>query len=285
MIAAAPTAVAAPRIEHVKLKAFTTLTIYMVPTLGTRFVFPFVLDASDRYVPFTLNITNPLFVSKRDPGRNTVVVTLPATVGTAHVYGDMYITVAGYEITVELVSTDVFSRAVSDVVFDLDGKARETLIQEAVAQRTKDLEQAYAAKLAGLDREAESHALGMIGELVLAGPSRQNIKQEGALTLPSGNRLRLYVDDALSYGRFTVFRFRIRNGSAYPVHILDARLFEIDPQSHMPQPLQGGHEIAPLLAADRSVRGELTVRAAALNPSHYLLLKVLTNAGTVEAQW
>jgi len=35
------------------------LTVEIVPDLGTRFIFPFVLDEQDTYVPFTLNITNP----------------------------------------------------------------------------------------------------------------------------------------------------------------------------------------------------------------------------------
>ena len=68
---------AEPRVKHVTLTQETTLVIELVPDLGTRFVFPFVLDEQDEYVPFTSTITNPAFASIREPGRNSFVVTIP----------------------------------------------------------------------------------------------------------------------------------------------------------------------------------------------------------------
>ena len=52
----------------------------MVPDLGTRFSFPFILDEQDSYVPFTLNITNPAFVNGREKGRNYFVITAPVSI-------------------------------------------------------------------------------------------------------------------------------------------------------------------------------------------------------------
>lgn len=41
------TAEATPRVKNYTLQNHTTLIVNIVPSLGTRFVFPFVLDESD----------------------------------------------------------------------------------------------------------------------------------------------------------------------------------------------------------------------------------------------
>ena len=58
---ATSTAHAEPRAKTVELHKRTNLVVYVVPDLGVRFTFPFILDEQDAYVPFTLNITNPAF--------------------------------------------------------------------------------------------------------------------------------------------------------------------------------------------------------------------------------
>ena len=107
------------------------------PTLGTRFSFPFILDEQDAYVPFTLNITNPSFVNTREKGRNYFVITAPARAeGT--MLGNVFVSVAGYEISIELRTTNDLSKQYSDIDFNLTNEAREDLIQQSIAQRTAD---------------------------------------------------------------------------------------------------------------------------------------------------
>ncbi|HFE37502.1 MAG TPA: hypothetical protein ENK06_03650, partial [Gammaproteobacteria bacterium] len=104
---------AAPKIKRIELQAFTQFTLDMVPDLGTRFIFPFVLDEESDNIPFTLKMTNPVFTHQRVPGRNFFVVELPpmsqpnTTNPVSPVYlGNLFINAGGYNITVLLRSSN-----------------------------------------------------------------------------------------------------------------------------------------------------------------------------------
>ncbi|MCP5007563.1 MAG: hypothetical protein GY941_27055, partial [Planctomycetes bacterium] len=110
-----------PKLKKVELKQFTQLNVQLVADLGTRFIFPFILDEADDLVPFTLDITNPLFISTRHTGRNsfTVEVDPPAEGGQLPTYlGNMFITAAGYNISVVLSTTNSLKNHVSDYQFE-----------------------------------------------------------------------------------------------------------------------------------------------------------------------
>lgn len=276
-----PAAQAFPRQEHVVLKKYTVLVVYMTPNLGTRFLFPFVLDEQNQYVPFTLTLTNKHFIEKREPGRNSFVLTAAPAAGDA----DLFITAAGYEITIELHETPSLARHYSDIIFDLGPGARETLIQEAVAQRTQALEQEYQQKFATLDHMAQSRALALVGVLALSHPSSERIRQRGVTRLADGSALRLDVARAYHYGPYTIVRFRMRNGADQALTVRQASLLQRDPTTHVAVAVSGGSHVAPHLGAQSSTRGTVTVFTRDLNPRFTTELQVVTDRGRVQAQW
>ena len=274
-------ALGAPRQEHVVLKKYTTLVVYMTPDLGTRFLFPFVLDEQSQYVPFTLTITNKNFIEKREPGRNSFVLTAAPNAGDA----DLFITAAGYEISIELHTTASVAHHYSDIIFDLGKGARETLIQQAVTQRTQALEQEYQEKFATLDHMADARALALVGVLALSDPSTTRIMQEGTKRLADGSALHLYVSRAYRYGPYTIVRFRLKNETTHPVSVLDAKLFQIDSASHVSTVVRGGYHVPARIPDGQAVRGEVTVFGRDLKGDRTTQLQVATDAGVVQAQW
>ena len=280
---------AAPRIDHITLRKHTLLTLTIPYDQGVRFTFPFVLDERDDYVPFTLNITNPVFTSAREPGRNFFVISPRAPQNAprgAEYIGDAFITAAGYEITIELRAVPHGAAPYTDVVFALDGKAREDLIQHAIAQRTQALEAQYRRKFAGLDQLADEKALARIGHLALSRPDHTRIKQEQDLRLPNGDTLSLYVDEALTYGPYTIFVFDVSTDSnTQHVEILDAKLFSIDHSTAQIRPVDVGEDVPRRVNPDDEVKGTLTALTADLDPRNVLKLELLTDRGTVTAQW
>ena len=279
---------AAPKNRSVVLAKHTTLTIDIVPDLGTRFIFPFVLDEQDQYVPFTLNITNPAFVSKREPGRNSFVVTIPPsqTGRSPQYYGNLFVTVAGYVITVELRSTNDLSKHYSDVTFELGDGERENLIQKGIAQRTKALETEYQKKLDDLEKLADLKAIARVGVIAQKSPSIKRIKEEQKLTLKNGDTITLFVDRALTYEPYTIFTFQVDSDSnTQGVTILDARLFGLDPETKQPRPIESGKDVPPRIPPRESVNGVLTTIDTLVNPKEILKLVVLTDKGEVSAQW
>ncbi|MHB8346905.1 MAG: hypothetical protein ACYDHM_06860 [Acidiferrobacterales bacterium] len=287
MMALVPPVCATLRQRHLVLKKYTTLTARITPGLGTRFIFPFVLDRTGRHVPFTLDLTNPeVFAAHRDSGRNFFIVTArPGTAGRPR-YGTLYVTVAGYELTIELCTSARRAADASDVIFSLGSKARAGLIRRAVARRTRALQGRYRQQVARLDREVAARTRARIGVLALDRPRRRRIEQETRARLPGGDRVVLYVRESLSFGPYTVFVFRLRNESAvHRLRVENAELFQIDAGSGRAQPLPSAPSLPRRIAPGGQGRGVLTITHARLDARDRLRLEVLTDRVALQAQW
>ena len=286
-LAVASPACAALRQRRVVLTPYTTLTVSIVPGLGTRFIFPFVLDHAGRHVPFTLDLTNPAaFAAHRDPGRNFFIVTARQGAARRRCYGTLYVTVAGYELSIELRTSAERAADYSDVIFALGPQARATAIRRAVARRTRALQARYRQQVARLDREVAQRTRARIGVLALDRPRRRRIEQEARSRLADGGRVALYVRESLSFGPYTVFVFRLSNGSAArSLRVENAQLFEIDAGSGQARPLPAARSLPQRIAPGGQGRGVLTVMRARLDARDRLRLEVLTDRANLEAQW
>lgn len=279
------TAYAEPRAKSVELHKRTTLTVYVVPDLGTRFSFPFILDEQDSYVPFTLNITNPAFVNGREKGRNYFVITAPVR-SEGSMLGNVFVSVAGYEISVELRTTNDLSKHYSDIVFTLTNEAREELIQQSIAQRTAALEQEYKKKFEELDATAEQKAIARVGRLAIKKPDTKRIKEESRLKLPNGDSIVLYVDQVVNYDPYAIYLFNVEADSGSKgLTILDAKLFSVDADTKQVRPIESAKDVPTRVQPNQEVQGAITVLGSALNPNNLLRLQVVTDKGMVEAQW
>jgi hypothetical protein len=277
---------AEPRVLTVPLKQRTLLTAHLVPDSGVRFTFPFVLDESDSYVPYTLNITNPAFTSHREPKRNYFVVDMDKSARMAGLLGTMFMTVAGYEITVELRTTNDLSRQYTDIVFTLTDDAREQLVQSAIKQRTAQLEQDYKRKFDTLDAIAEQRAVGKVGRLAISSPKTKGIKEESRLRLPGGDSILLFVDQVVNFDQYYIYLFDIEADSGSKgITILDTKLFSIDPDTKQPQPVDAVADIPSRVEPNRAVHGAITVLGSRMNPKHLMRLQVMTDKGAVEVEW
>lgn len=279
------TASAEPRSRTVELHKRTTLVAYVVPDLGVRFTFPFVLDETDSYVPFTLNGTNKSFVNTREKGRNYFVITAPVRTDSM-MLGNVFVTVAGYEISIELRTTNDLTKHFSDVVFEMTPEAREELVQQSIAQRTKALEQDYKKRFDDLDATAEKLSIARVGRLAIKTPETKSIKEETRLKLPSGDSIVLYVDQVVNYDPYSIYLFNIAADSGSKgLTILDAKLFTIDADTKQVRPIDSAKDVPGRVQPSQEVQGEITVLGSALSPGNLMRLQVVTDKGIVEATW
>lgn len=282
---AASQAMAEPRAKTVELHKRTNITVFVPPDLGARFSFPFILDEQDSYVPFTMDITNSLFIPAREKGRNYFVIT-PKVGSPSGMLGNVFITVAGFEITVELRTTNDLAKHYSDIVFELTQEAREQLIQQKIAQRTKALEQEYATKFAALDEIAEKKAVALVGRLAITEPRTRSIKEEAVLKMPSGDKALLYVDQAVEYSTYSIYLFDLEADSGSKgMSILDARLFGVDAATKEQHPIDGFKTVPERVQPGNIGKGSLTVQTSSLVPGEILRLQVVTDKGVLEAEW
>lgn len=278
-------AAAEPRSKSVELHKRTNLTVYVVPDLGVRLTFPFILDEQDAYVPYTLNMTNPAFINKRESGRNYVVITTsPAT--PVNMLGNIFMTVAGFEISVELKTTHDLSKHYSDIVFELTKDAREELIQQSIAQRSAALEQDYKTRVDALDVTAERKALALVGRLAATSPKIKGIKEEGRLKLPDGNKATVYVDKIVRYGSYSIILFDVEADMGNKsLTVLDAQLFAVDPATKEARPIEAFRQLPGTLRSNDVGKGELTLLDSSLPAKGALRLQLLTDKGAVQVEW
>ena len=271
--------------RRVTLRRDTTLSVRIAPGLGTRFIFPFVLDRPGGRVPFTLDLTNPaVFAAQRDPGRNFFIVTARPGNASRRAYGILYVAVNGYTLSIGLRTTAVRAKDDSDVIFLPDPREKKRRLQRALARRTRVIETRCRTAMARQRAGMAAAILARISVLALNRPRRRAIEQEVRVHLPGGRSVALYVPESLRFGPYVAIVFRLRNGSAaHSLQVEGAQLFEL--VHGRAQPLSAAASLPRRIAAGAQARGVLTVTRMQLDAHRRLRLTVLTNRGTLETQW
>ncbi|ALP54966.1 hypothetical protein Tel_17065 (plasmid) [Candidatus Tenderia electrophaga] len=290
LLAGAGEADNAPRVKRVALQEFTTLTIDIVPDLGTRLVFPFVLDEQPRQgeAPFTMTLTNGVFKSDRKEGRNVLVLTAPPSRdgGDMSGYlGDLFISVAGYNITARLRTVKDWREHYTDIVFEPSEEDRQDLIDAAVQRRLQALESEYQRKLEALEQDIDQRALAKVAYLALQDAEEDRVKEYSRMVLANGDRLVLSVDSVLGYDQFSIVPFELEADTLGDVKILDARLFvqaDSDSPAHL---LPTSLQVRRRVEAGERVQGVVAAEQSKLMAYEVIKLVVLTDQGQVELTW
>lgn len=286
-----------PRVVEIPLEPHTRLTIDIVPDLGTRLIFPFSLDAGDSAAPFHMESTNRAFASSQPEGhRNTLVVMLgsevldPAALQAAEgqlvspqMYGYLFITVGGYQITVLLRGTFDTRNAVSDVVFTLTGEQKRDWLQQAVASETDALRRQFAEQRRELELQGRQQVLAGIARLISSAPSASGLYEEESFALTSG-RLRAEVIERLEWTDTAAFRFELAYGGREPLAVHRVGL-QVRRGERWQEVASGGHWPAQLTDDQR-------VPAALLIPQRDLVagaqgyaLVITTDQGEARLEW
>lgn len=289
-LAVAEKAVNAPLIKHVQLQEFTTLTIDIVPDLGTRLVFPFVLDEQPKegVVPYTMTLTNKVFKSDRKNGRNVLVLTAPPTKdgGDMSGYlGDLFISVAGYNISARLRTVNDWREHYTDIVFELSEADRQTLIDEEVQRRVQALEVEHQRKIEALDNDIDKRALAKVAYLALQTPDQDRVKEKTRAVLANGDRLILTVDSVMGYDQFSMVPFELEADTMDDLKILDARLFVQAEKDAPEQLLSTSIQIKRRVEPGERVHGVIATERPKLMDYETIKLVVLTDKGQVELAW
>lgn len=277
-----------PRSKHVKLVEFTKLTLSIVPDYGTLLVFPFVLDDGMEPVLQLHNTNKVAFTVEHAEGQYTVLVTanVPQQGGPLPDYrGLLYITVGGYNVAVELRSTNVVAKNYSDVIFNLSKKEREYLISEAVKRRTVALEKSYQDKLDNLDRLAEEKALQVVGQLVRDKPSSKNVKSDVDATLSHNVVLNVFADEWSLFNSFAILSFEVENKSPSAVNINDVHLMAISEDGQKNIFSTSSYECDGKLMGDALVHCSLSVLDTNVVNADELRLVLKTDRGEATLSW
>jgi hypothetical protein len=284
-------------VEEVMLREQTLLTPDVVPDLGTRFIFPFFLDEIGRDASFNLQMTNAA-VFKCDirdehgqvnidalQGRNSFVVTMPAQANSSAQYlGYLFVSLGGYNLTVLLRTTNNLAVHRSNIVFKLDPKEREHLLDELVNRRLAVAKQALDAQAADLNEKAQELAMREIGHLAMQDPKSHWIREKKQFTTEAGSQFSLLLDEVRTYGPFHLFVFEVENQGGQTLTIKDAGLV-IKGKKNLPDsPVPTAQTLPKDVAAGKSARGVVVTRTDAVMTDK-VALQVLVDNGTYQVVW
>jgi hypothetical protein len=291
-LTAAPTS-AEVRTRHVTLEEFTSITLELVPDLGTRLVFPFRLNEASMQPGFEQSLTNNSVFSyapKSGDGeafaRNSILLSVdtPKAGGPMPQYkGTYFASIAGYHVTIELTVSQSLDRHVHNVVFELPDDKRDYLIDAAVERRTEQLEQEFEQKKANLQDQVERQSMGYVGMIALETPEYTNVKEGTETTTGQGLAVDVFADRYERYSGLIALRVVVENLTGRRARIQDLRLAG----------KRDGQRIAPTtssqcdgkLRPDASVQCVIATEETSILNTEETTVTVVTDRGEAELKW
>lgn len=267
--------------RHVPLQEFTRLELELVPQLGTRLTFPFLLTDNRSAVPFHTTLTNSTVFTVSRPVKgdnaiphNSLVVTVNGGAGLdgRQYLGNLFISAGGYQITVLLRTTNAKRRHVQDVIFDLTQTERTHLIDEAVKAKLEAME---ATNSTDIDAMARREARRHVARVALEDPRDHAIKE----ARKKQGVAEVYLDRILEYSEYQVLLFEVDNLSAgdlrvQGVQVVDAAGVALDSHYYCPE----------IVSGDRTVECALVTEQVLLAVPE-LTFSLVTDRGQVDVTW
>lgn len=200
MASASPSIV--PKFQDVELKEFTALQIEITPDAGTQLVFPFKLDNPDMQPPLKIQLTNKDGFSVPSQGsefkellvgQNTITIMGNVSEENSIYMGNLFITIGGYHITISLRTDYDVRHHVTNYVFKESAAERNYILENAVKNRVKDIEEAYRKKSEELLSDGGENMLSALNRLATLDMNKDRISERLKLNI---NGLILIADIA-----------------------------------------------------------------------------------------
>lgn len=194
----------APKVVEIPLKEYTSMTVEVVPNLGTRLTFPFKLSEQTPE-PMIAN-TNPVLfqVNGSSTGKvptNTreLVITANAPENLQEAIGNLFISVGGYQVSVTLkLKYDVKSH-LTDYRFTMSDDELNYFIEKAVERRVASEKKNLADDRANLEQLAKNEALGYMGIVALHRPKVEGFSMTRDIKLNNGDEFEIYLEELKNY--------------------------------------------------------------------------------------
>ena len=279
-----------PKFQSVTLTEFTTLELSIFPDAGTQLIFPFKLDNPTLEPTLKIRLTNAngfdIPTSNEEMtrlilGQNSIAILgkVNSEDPSAKYVGNLFINIGGYNLSIVLKTTHDYTEHVSNVVFRVHESERDHIIENLVKRKTKQLEDAFKAKMDTVDTVAKTQSLGHIADISRINPKIRRFKDEGDVTI-DGSRIEVYADKVLTYkDKFSVFYFELKNRSAKDFDLSNISLYS--GEIHV----TGDYKCDGPLHSDETLLCSFVTENATISKSPALKLVVNTNRGQGEFQW
>lgn len=288
-----------PKIKSVNLKETTVMTLPIMPDSGTRLVFPFKLDNPELNPRLKIKLTNSVGFDVPDTkdellqlvDQNTMTITglrhqVDPSTGLPPVFrGTLYISIGGYNITINLRTSHKPKNQITDVVFKISDADRTHMVEQAIDRHTEMLNKDHAQKLKDIDDRAREFALGYIGEMALKDPDHISFKIEGDLIVGT-DRVTTYIEDLISFNdRYFVFVFDLENQTAKDFVVSSWQLSGKMKEGDSYVPVQGQFHCRDNIKSDSDYRCSFSTLDPSIKEFHGYKLKMTADRGEGIVEW
>jgi len=285
-----------------------TFTIKLAPDHGTRFVFPFVLDEDHGFVPFSVQSINSRFVVNRGDnvkGRNFFITeykynTVENEINKNKVIqqinngtfnypeGNMFLNVDGYHITVIIQATFKPEDVYNNVFFTFSEQKRVELIEKAVKEKQREIEENFKKKEEELEKRANELVLEKLGNLVVSDDyDETRVYEDGEKTFPNGDIISASVVSVMKVNNIHTVSFEIEYSSVTqdPLLITNVSLMARKSNNDIYYPLSTSKFPSKSLNVAKRDTGLITTDVSNLMDLENRRLSILTNKGEVYVDW
>lgn len=282
-----------PTFKRVTLKEFTSLELNIMPDSGTQLIFPFTLDNAELTPTLKIRLSNShgfwLPVKEEDllllRGQNTITIMgKPAfdNQGNPAAYlANAFITIAGYNISISLKTTFDPSEVTTNIIFDIDNKERNHMIESSVKRRIEALESDYKKKQNELEELAIAKSLKYVGAIAHADRDKESFNFESEI---KNINLLAFVDKALAFNdQFYVVNFEFENTDSKRLFFESLSLSVNNDGVNIP--LQGEWDCPSDISKYKIVKCSFSSLDKRLLKSDHYEVKILTNKGEGIFKW
>lgn len=279
--------------KRLSLSEYTNLDLYIVPDLGTRLIFPFVLTNEAHEPHFTHKLTNGSYfkLTKENEiiGQNNFVIyfTPPAEGGqVGNILADLFISVDGYNVSIRLHTTDRLSKHTRNVVFDISEEERNGMVERQVAYQLDKATKELAEKELRLNERAQRLSDANMGIIAMYEPKVNKIKERFKNKLLTGEQVDLIAESFRNYNdQFYMLEFTVDNSSPKNLSIESVSVRSVSDETEESLDVSYYCDKGQEIGADKETRCFVISSNAKLIEAEKIGLQVDTNRGVLRGVW
>lgn len=282
--------------HHYTLDEFTSMELHLVADQATRLIFPFVLsdEAFEPRINYSIvpedvfsvtrveNIQGqPILILENSLTADQVASQFSGDYSYRPIRGQFFLSVAGYNLSIRLITSAKPDDQLANVVFDLTPEDRQHLINLELERHKESLSQQLEQERGQIREQARELALDELMLVVRASPTTNWLRYERR---SQDRNLLYYVDHVAAYDdTYYALHFSLQNDGPGTVFIEDIQHYVVNADAN--RRLNGRHSCLGRLERRQEVDCVLITTDASVMSARRVKAEVVTSEGTHEVTW
>lgn len=276
--------------ERVQLKEFTSMTLNIMPHIGTQLIFPFTLDDPVLNPALKIDLTNKAGfsipaaeASAQAALVNQNSITIIGNETSVPHLGTLFVNIGGYNLSIALRTVFDVRQISPTVIFEITEEERKHLINHSIDRYKAALKSEHDKAMAEIDDRSRQHALAFVGEVATSKPRSRSYKRTIEIPI-ADSRIIFYADRMINYDSFSVLQFELDNPNNRDVRV-DSISFTAHDDQSVPHFVDGKALCPDVVPRGRTVKCTFTTTSTLVRTANVFELTLGTDIGTESVKW